>query len=160
MLCFFWMQKQDESLLEDVWILLRAGRLEEACGLCRSAGQVAITSTMISFWTSLIYASHINILLFWQPWRASSLCPFGGLNTFPSVEALVKNGKNRTLQAVEFESGIGHQWHLWKWASFCASEVGLYINTNWTIFFVFFIDAYVNLCIDTFLSSFSLKKVL
>lgn len=88
-------KKQDESLLEDVWILLRAGRLEEACGLCRSAG---------------------------QPWRASSLCPFGGLNTFPSVEALVKNGKNRTLQAVEFESGIGHQWHLWKWASFCASE--------------------------------------
>ncbi|KAL5160669.1 Nuclear pore complex protein NUP107 [Glycine soja] len=115
-------KKQDESLLEDVWILLRAGRLEEACGLCRSAGQVAITLTMISFWTSLIYASHINILLFWQPWRASSLCPFGGLNTFPSVEALVKNGKNRTLQAVEFESGIGHQWHLWKWASFCASE--------------------------------------
>ena len=33
-------QKQDESLLEDVWILLRAGRLEEACELCRSAGQV------------------------------------------------------------------------------------------------------------------------
>ncbi|XP_073219812.1 nuclear pore complex protein NUP107 isoform X2 [Cicer arietinum] len=88
-------KKQDESLLEDVWTLLRAGRLEEACELCRSAG---------------------------QPWRASSLCPFGGLNLFPSVEALVKNGKNRTLQAVEFESGIGHQWHLWKWASYCASE--------------------------------------
>ncbi|AET01826.2 putative nuclear pore protein 84/107 [Medicago truncatula] len=88
-------KKQDESLLEDVWTLLRAGRLEEACGLCRSAG---------------------------QPWRASSLCPFGGLNLFPSVEALAKNGKNRTLQAVEFESGIGHQWHLWKWASYCASE--------------------------------------
>ncbi|XP_027907825.1 nuclear pore complex protein NUP107 [Vigna unguiculata] len=88
-------KKQDESLLEDVWTLLRAGRLEEACGLCRSAG---------------------------QPWRASSLYPFGGLNQFPSVEVLVKNGKNRTLQAVEFESGIGHQWHLWKWASYCASE--------------------------------------
>ncbi|XP_061342885.1 nuclear pore complex protein NUP107 isoform X2 [Gastrolobium bilobum] len=88
-------KKQDESLLEDVWTLLRAGRLEEACGLCRSAG---------------------------QPWRASSLCPFGGLNQFPSVDALVKNGKNRTLQALEFESGIGHQWHLWKWASYCASE--------------------------------------
>ncbi|XP_027335081.1 nuclear pore complex protein NUP107 isoform X1 [Abrus precatorius] len=88
-------KKQDESLLEDVWTLLRAGRLEEACELCRSAG---------------------------QPWRAASLCPFGGLNQFPSVEALVKNGKNRTLQAVEFETGIGHQWHLWKWASYCASE--------------------------------------
>ncbi|XP_057746155.1 nuclear pore complex protein NUP107 [Arachis stenosperma] len=87
--------KQDESLLEDVWTLLRAGRLEEASGLCHSAG---------------------------QPWRAASLCPFGGLNLFPSVEALVKNGKSRTLQAVEFESGIGHQWHLWKWASYCASE--------------------------------------
>ena len=34
------MQKQDESLLEDIWTLLRAGRLEKACDLCRSAGQV------------------------------------------------------------------------------------------------------------------------
>ncbi|KAK3198179.1 hypothetical protein Dsin_021594 [Dipteronia sinensis] len=87
--------KQDESLLEDVWTLLRAGRLEEACDLCRSAG---------------------------QPWRASTLCPFGGMDLFPSVEALVKNGKNRTLQAIELEIGIGHQWRLWKWASYCASE--------------------------------------
>ncbi|KAL4625298.1 hypothetical protein ACB092_05G015500 [Castanea dentata] len=88
-------KKQDESLLEDVWTLLRAGRLEEACDLCRSAG---------------------------QPWRAATLCPFGGLDLFPSVEALVKNGKNRILQAIELESGLGHQWRLWKWASFCASE--------------------------------------
>lgn len=34
-------QKHDESLLEDVWTLLRAGRLEEACNLCRSKGQVS-----------------------------------------------------------------------------------------------------------------------
>lgn len=129
-------QKQDESLLEDVWTLLRAGRLEEACGLCRSAGQVTITLTLISLWTSLVYASHFSILLFWQPWRASSLYPFGGLNQFPSVEVLVKNGKNRTLQAVEFESGIGHQWHLWKWASYCASEVGFCVCTDQPIFFV------------------------
>ncbi|KAJ0008276.1 hypothetical protein Pint_29232 [Pistacia integerrima] len=83
------LQKLDESLLEDVWTLLRAGRLEEACDLCRSAG---------------------------QPWRAVTLCPFGGMDLFPSVEALVKNGKNRTLQAIELESG------LWKWASYCTSE--------------------------------------
>ncbi|CAK9179847.1 unnamed protein product [Ilex paraguariensis] len=88
-------KEQDESLLEDVWTLLRAGRLKEACALCRSAG---------------------------QPWRAATLFPFGGLDQFPSVEALVKNGKNRTLQAIELESGIGHQWRLWKWASYCASE--------------------------------------
>ncbi|CAA0816162.1 Nuclear pore complex protein NUP107 [Striga hermonthica] len=88
-------KKQDESLLEDIWTLLRAGRLEEACSLCRSAG---------------------------QPWRASSLCPFGGLNLFPSIEAVEKNGKNRMLQAIELESGIGHQWRLWRWASYCASE--------------------------------------
>ncbi|KAL5579606.1 hypothetical protein UlMin_012048, partial [Ulmus minor] len=88
-------KKQDESLLEDLWTLLRAGRLEEACELCRSAG---------------------------QPWRAATLCPFGGLDQFPSVEALLKNGKNRTLQAIELESGIAHQWRLWKWASYCASE--------------------------------------
>lgn len=42
---------------------------------------------------------------------------------FPSVEALVKNGKNRTLQAIEQESGFGNQLRLWKWASYCASEV-------------------------------------
>ncbi|XP_028051572.1 nuclear pore complex protein NUP107-like [Camellia sinensis] len=88
-------KKQDESLLEDVWTLLRAGRLEEACDLCRSAGQA---------------------------WRAATLCPFGGLDPCPSVEALVKNGKNRTLQAIELESGIGHQWRLWKWATYCVSE--------------------------------------
>ncbi|XP_057504964.1 nuclear pore complex protein NUP107 [Actinidia eriantha] len=88
-------KKQDESLLEDVWTLLRAGRLDEACDLCRSAG---------------------------QPWRAATLCPFGGLDLFPSVDALIKNGKNRTLQAIELESGIGHQWRLWKWATYCASE--------------------------------------
>ncbi|KAJ0007606.1 hypothetical protein Pint_29229 [Pistacia integerrima] len=77
------LQKLDESLLEDVWTLLRAGRLEDACDLCRSAGQL---------------------------WRAATLCPFGGMDLFPSVEALVKNGKNRTLQAIELESGTGHQW--------------------------------------------------
>ncbi|XP_060972086.1 nuclear pore complex protein NUP107 [Cannabis sativa] len=88
-------KKQDESLLEDLWTLLRAGKLEEACNLCRSAG---------------------------QPWRAATLCPFGGRDQFPSVEALLKNGKDRTLQAIELESGIGHQWRLWKWASYCASE--------------------------------------
>ncbi|CAL5379590.1 unnamed protein product [Camellia sinensis] len=68
---------------------------KEACDLCRSAG---------------------------QPWRAATLCPFGGLDLCPSVEALVKNGKNRTLQAIELESGIGHQWRLWKWAAYCVSE--------------------------------------
>lgn len=59
----------------------------------------------------------------WQPWRAATLCPFGGLDHSPSIDALVRNGKNRTLQAIELESGIGHQWRLWKWASYCASEV-------------------------------------
>lgn len=88
-------KKQDESLLEDVWTLVRARRMEEACDLCRSAG---------------------------QPWRAATLCPFGGLDLFPSAEALVKNGKSRVLQAIEMESGPGHQWRLWKWASYCASE--------------------------------------
>ncbi|KAM5579600.1 nuclear pore complex protein NUP107 [Rosa sericea] len=88
-------KKHDESLLEDVWTLLRAGRLEEACNLCRSKGQA---------------------------WRAATLCIFGGSDQSPSIEALVRNGKNRTLQAIELESRIGHQWYLWKWASYCASE--------------------------------------
>ena len=34
------MFKQDELLLEDIWTLLRAGRLGEASELCCSAGQV------------------------------------------------------------------------------------------------------------------------
>ncbi|KAK4773488.1 hypothetical protein SAY87_028507 [Trapa incisa] len=88
-------KKQEESLLEDLWILLRAGRPEEASDLCRSAG---------------------------QPWRAATLSPFGGLDLFPSVGALQKNGKDRSLQAIELESGIGRQLRLWKWASYCASE--------------------------------------
>ncbi|KAK1288211.1 hypothetical protein QJS10_CPB19g01945 [Acorus calamus] len=88
-------KKQDESLLEDVWILLRAGRSEEACELCRSAG---------------------------QSWRAATLTSFGGLDLFPSIEALQKNGKSRTLQALELESGIGRQRRLWKWTSYYTSE--------------------------------------
>ncbi|MFS7974637.1 putative nuclear pore protein [Helianthus anomalus] len=88
-------KKQDESLLEDVWILLKAGRLEEACSLCRAAG---------------------------QSWRAATLCPFGGLDHSPSIEALIRNGKNRSLQAMELESGKNNQRRLWKWASYCASE--------------------------------------
>ncbi|KAI7735809.1 hypothetical protein M8C21_000571 [Ambrosia artemisiifolia] len=88
-------KKQDESLLEDVWILLKAGRLEEACSLCRAAG---------------------------QSWRAATLCPFGGLDHCPSIEALIRNGKNRSLQAMELESGKNNQRRLWKWASYCASE--------------------------------------
>lgn len=88
-------KKHDEALLEDVWILLKAGYIEEACELCRSAG---------------------------QPWRASTLCPFGGLDLLPSIEAMVKNGKRRLLQAIELESGIAHQMLLWKWACYCASE--------------------------------------
>ncbi|CAM8955911.1 unnamed protein product [Rhodiola kirilowii] len=88
-------KKQEESLLEDIWILLKAGRFEEACDLCRSAG---------------------------QPWRAATLSSFGGTDQFPSIDVLVKNGKDRKLQACEAESGIGHHWLLWKWACFCASE--------------------------------------
>nr|GMC51934.1 nuclear pore complex protein NUP107 [Ipomoea batatas] len=88
-------KKQDESLLEDVWILIRAGRLEEAFNLCRSAG---------------------------QPWRAATLSPFGQFDQSPSIDALVKNGKTRTLQSIELETGIGHQRRLWKWACYCASE--------------------------------------
>ncbi|KAL0907305.1 hypothetical protein M5K25_021705 [Dendrobium thyrsiflorum] len=57
-----------------------------------------------------------------KPWRASTLCPFGGLDILPSVEAMAKNGKPRSLQAIERESGIAHQLRLWKWACYCASE--------------------------------------
>lgn len=88
-------QKLEEDLLEDVWKLLRAGRLGEARELCRSAG---------------------------QPWRAASLGGCGELGPSPSVEAFCNTGKDRALQALELESGIAHQRRLWKWACFIASE--------------------------------------
>lgn len=52
-------QKQDESLLEDVWILLRAGRSEEARNLCRSAGQVvsSLVKCNLLFFSSMISGS-------------------------------------------------------------------------------------------------------
>lgn len=48
----------------------------------------------------------------------------------------MKNGKTRALQALELESGIGHQWRLWKWASYCASEVELKTWLNKFLVFV------------------------
>ncbi|KAF2323644.1 hypothetical protein GH714_036445 [Hevea brasiliensis] len=72
-------KKQDESLLEDVWTLLRAGRLDEACDLCRSAG---------------------------QPWRAATLCPFGGLDLVPSVEAMVKNGRTEPCKPLNWKVAL------------------------------------------------------
>lgn len=72
----------------------------------------------------VLFSFHLShVILFWQPWRAATLCPFGVIDFSPSVEALIKNGRSRTLQAIELESGIGHQWRLWKWASYCTSEV-------------------------------------
>ncbi|KAJ7559069.1 hypothetical protein O6H91_04G068600 [Diphasiastrum complanatum] len=88
-------QKLEEGLLEDIWKLIRAGRLEEAQQLCRSAGQA---------------------------WRAASLGGCGVIGPSPSVEAWRRNGKDRSLQALELDSGVAHQRRLWKWACFCASE--------------------------------------
>ncbi|KAG6549031.1 hypothetical protein Mapa_009474 [Marchantia paleacea] len=99
-------QKLEESLLEDVWKLLLAGRLEEAQDLCRSAGQA---------------------------WRAASLGGCGELGPSPTVEAWKRKsrdwslhadgrGRDRSLKAVELESGSGHQRRFWKWACFAASN--------------------------------------
>lgn len=88
-------QKLEEGLLEDLWKLLRAGRLEEARQLCRSAG---------------------------QPWRAATLGGCGAVGPSPSPDMLRTQGNDLSLHAVELESGIGHQRRLWKWACLCASE--------------------------------------
>jgi len=85
-------QKQEHALLENVWVLLRAGRLKEACDICRSTGQA---------------------------WRAATLCGNSGFDACPSIEALRKMGKNKTLQAIELESGLGYQRRLWKWFHGC-----------------------------------------
>lgn len=92
----------------------------------------------------VLFSFHLShVILFWQPWRAATLCPFGGIDFSPSVEALIKNGRSRTLQAIELESGIGHQWRLWKWASYCTSEVSsiccplsVIIVSSWLYFLV------------------------
>lgn len=80
-----------------------------------------------------------------KPWRAASLCPFGGLDQFPSIEALQKNGKNSSMQAMELESGVGHQWRLWKWASYCASEVGMRYFALYTIIMSLLVLYFFNL---------------
>lgn len=60
---------------------------------------------------------------------------------------MLKNGKSRTLQAIELESGVGRQLCLWKWASYCASEVkhalvfelcSVVLSINGLNFFIFF----------------------
>lgn len=92
----------------------------------------------------ILFSFHLShVIPFWQPWRAATLCPFGGIDFSPSVEALIKNGRSRTLQAIELESGIGHQWRLWKWASYCTSEVSsiccplsVIIVSSWLYFLV------------------------
>lgn len=92
----------------------------------------------------VLFSFHLShVIPFWQPWRAATLCPFGGIDFSPSVEALIKNGRSRTLQAIELESGIGHQWRLWKWASYCTSEVSsiccplsVIIVSSWLYFLV------------------------
>jgi hypothetical protein len=77
----------------------------------------------VLFLLSSLLFSDADYLVYFQSWRAATLCPFGGIDMFPSLDALHKNGKYRTLQAIELESGVGRQWRLWKWASYCASEV-------------------------------------
>lgn len=66
---------------------------------------------------------------------------------FPSLDALLKNGKSRTLQAIELESGIGRQWRLWKWASYCASEVNSTHVLEYASFCYFYVVLrMLNLC--------------
>ncbi|CAM6042536.1 unnamed protein product [Sphagnum compactum] len=88
-------QELQEDLLEDVWKLLRAGRLAEARELCRRAGQT---------------------------WRAPSIGGCGELGPSPSFDIFRNAKKDRVRQAMELESGFANQRRLWKWASFRASE--------------------------------------
>lgn len=68
----------------------------------------------------MLFCSHNHRF---QYWRAASLGGCGEVGPSPSVEAWARKGKDRSLQALELESGHGHQRRLWKWACFCASEV-------------------------------------
>ncbi|KAI3675442.1 hypothetical protein L1987_85032 [Smallanthus sonchifolius] len=58
-------------------------------------------------------------------------CCRTGLEHSPSIEALRRNGKNRSLQPMKLESR-----RMWKWASYCASEVGEDDLTNDEIHFI------------------------
>lgn len=68
------LQKQDESLLEDVWTLLRAGRLEEACHLCRSAGQVR--EVLKNMRLILYFRFHVPVLIHINILVAMESCNF------------------------------------------------------------------------------------
>lgn len=52
----------------------------------------------------------------------------GELGPSPSVEAFQTKGRDWSLQAVELETGPGHQRRLWKWACYFASEVGFFAS--------------------------------
>lgn len=49
------------------------------------------------------------------------------------------------MQAMELESGVGHQWRLWKWASYCASEVGMRYFALYTIIMSLLVLYFFNL---------------
>ena len=55
------------------------------------------------------------------------------LGSSPSPMSLRNQGKDMELQAVELESGMGHQRRLWKWACYSASEV----TSSCQVFFLF-----------------------
>nr|CAD1816979.1 unnamed protein product [Ananas comosus var. bracteatus] len=72
-------KKQDELLLEDIWTLLRAGRLEEACELCRSAGQA---------------------------WRAATLCPFGGWTSFLLLKLCIRMERHEHYRQLNWKVAL------------------------------------------------------
>lgn len=98
------LQKQDESLLEDVWTLLRAGRLEEACELCRSAGQVCLFSRRRAWAFSLIHFL-----------KLSFLHSLGGLQVYVLLEDWTKSlllkhyqrmGKTESYKQLNWKVGL------------------------------------------------------
>ena len=109
---------------------------------CRLCYVIYCISSLLILWC-------FDSWVYFQAWRAATLCPFGGIDMFPSLDALLKNGKSKTIQAIELEGGVGQQWRLWKWASYCASEVNSRV-----CFFLFDIVLYMfKNCFDFSLTS-------
>eukprot|EP00897_Mesotaenium_endlicherianum_P006683 jgi/Mesen1/6042/ME000308S05238 len=88
-------QRFEEGLMEDIWKLLRAGRLHEARQLCRNAGQA---------------------------WRAATLGGCGDEGPSPTLAGWLRSDRAREAQAAEMESGRGLQRTLWKYAAYCTAQ--------------------------------------
>lgn len=135
----FYKQKQDESLLEDVWTLLTAGRMEEACNLCRSAGQVSLSRRSFIFYYLLIKKLIRESFFFWvcvMCHYINSVCTaMEGCNPLPIWRIWPFPINWKPGKKWQEQNPAGHWIGKWYWSSISPLEMGflLCIGGRWLI---------------------------